>query len=301
MSIRRASQTRLGRPSAVIAGATVTDSMVLVISRRQAANRFAGSRSLSISSGPMTSLSPPSPSRARAVCASSRALVSFPKVSWLAGRPNNPSSPSCRIASSRSALARSIASSASRICCLRDAHRCAPAVVEYARTASSTPARDRPPLHALEQAAILDDRLVGARVVQLAEVDLAEAHPRAQHRRHAGDRALNPILGQQRLNLDQRGAAVTALERLHDGPGLGALHDQHAVLAAHVAGRDPGVGQHHALLGGLNLWRSRAPTRSARSHPRVRLFRTRTGHARKGGLPARVRAGMSERQSRFRR
>ena len=37
---------------------------------------------------------------------------------WLAGRPNNPSSPSCRIVSSRSALARSIASSASRICCL---------------------------------------------------------------------------------------------------------------------------------------------------------------------------------------
>ena len=53
MSIRRGSQRRLGRPSAVIAGATVTDSTVSVISRRQAANRFAGSGSLSISSGPM--------------------------------------------------------------------------------------------------------------------------------------------------------------------------------------------------------------------------------------------------------
>ena len=42
MSIRRGSQRRLGRPSAVIAGATVTDSTVSVISRRQAANRFAG-------------------------------------------------------------------------------------------------------------------------------------------------------------------------------------------------------------------------------------------------------------------
>jgi hypothetical protein len=58
MSIRRGSQTRLGRPSAVIAGATVTDWTMSVISRRQAAKRFAGSRSLSISSGPMTSLSP---------------------------------------------------------------------------------------------------------------------------------------------------------------------------------------------------------------------------------------------------
>ena len=46
MSIRRGSQRRLGRPSAVIAGATVTDSTVSVISRRQAANRFAGSRQL---------------------------------------------------------------------------------------------------------------------------------------------------------------------------------------------------------------------------------------------------------------
>ena len=49
MSIRRGSQRRLGRPSAVIAGATVTDSTVSVISRRQAANRLAGSRSSSIS------------------------------------------------------------------------------------------------------------------------------------------------------------------------------------------------------------------------------------------------------------
>jgi hypothetical protein len=69
MSIRRGSQRRLGRPSAVIAGATVTDPMVSLISRRQAAKRFAGSRSLSISSGPMRSLLPLSPSRARAVCA----------------------------------------------------------------------------------------------------------------------------------------------------------------------------------------------------------------------------------------
>ena len=124
MSIRRGSQRRLGRPSAVIAGATVTDSTVSVISRRQAARRFAGSRSLSMSSGPMMLLSPPSPSRARAACASSRVLASFSKVSWLAGRPNKPSSPSCRIVSSRSALARSIASSASRICCLREARPC---------------------------------------------------------------------------------------------------------------------------------------------------------------------------------
>jgi hypothetical protein len=42
MSIRRGSQRRLGRPSAVIAGATVTDSTVSLISRRHAANRFAG-------------------------------------------------------------------------------------------------------------------------------------------------------------------------------------------------------------------------------------------------------------------
>ena len=138
ISIRRGSQRRLGRPSAVIAGATVTDSTVSLISRRQAANRFAGSRSLSMSSGPMMLLSPASPSRARTACASSRVLASFSKVSWLAGRPNKPSSPSCRIVSSRSALARSIASSASRICCLRDARRCASAVAEYARTASST-------------------------------------------------------------------------------------------------------------------------------------------------------------------
>jgi hypothetical protein len=52
MSIRRGSQRRLERRSAVIAGATVTDSTVSLISRRQAANRFAGSHSLSISSGP---------------------------------------------------------------------------------------------------------------------------------------------------------------------------------------------------------------------------------------------------------
>jgi hypothetical protein len=42
MSIRRGSQRRLERRSAVIAGATVTDSTVSLISRRQAANRFAG-------------------------------------------------------------------------------------------------------------------------------------------------------------------------------------------------------------------------------------------------------------------
>ena len=127
-----------GAPIDVIAGATVTDSTVSLISRRQAARRFAGSRSLSISSGPMTSLSPPSPSRARATCASSSAVVSFSKVSWLTRRPNNPSPPSCRIASSRTAFARSIASSASRICRLRDARGGASAVAEYARTASST-------------------------------------------------------------------------------------------------------------------------------------------------------------------
>ena len=138
MSIRRGSQRRLGRPSAVIAGATVIDSTVSVISRRQAANRFAGSRSLSMSSGPMMLLSPGSPSRARAACASSSAVVSFSKVSWLAGRPNKPSSPSCRIVSSRSAFARSIASSAARICCRRDARGCGSVVAEYARSASST-------------------------------------------------------------------------------------------------------------------------------------------------------------------
>ena len=42
MSIRRGSQRRLGRPSAVIAGATVTDSTVSVISRRQAADPLRG-------------------------------------------------------------------------------------------------------------------------------------------------------------------------------------------------------------------------------------------------------------------
>jgi hypothetical protein len=35
-------------------------------------------------------------------------------------------------------------------------------------------ARDRPPLNPIEQRAILDDRLVSVRVVQLAEVDLAQ-------------------------------------------------------------------------------------------------------------------------------
>ncbi len=50
MSIRRGSQRRLGRPFAVIAGATVTDWTVSVISRRHAARRLAGSRSLSMSS-----------------------------------------------------------------------------------------------------------------------------------------------------------------------------------------------------------------------------------------------------------
>jgi hypothetical protein len=50
-----------GRPSAVIAGATVTDSTVSVISRRQAAKCFAGSWSLSMPSGSMTLLSPPPP------------------------------------------------------------------------------------------------------------------------------------------------------------------------------------------------------------------------------------------------
>ena len=49
MSIRSGSQRRLGRPSAVIAGATVTDWTVSVISRRQAAKRFAGSRNFSMS------------------------------------------------------------------------------------------------------------------------------------------------------------------------------------------------------------------------------------------------------------
>jgi hypothetical protein len=97
-----------------------------------------------------------------------------------------------------------------------------------------------------------------ARVLwQLAEVDLAEVHPRAQHARHAGDRALDPMLGQKRLDLHQRGPAVTALERLHDDVGLRALDDQHAAPSTHVAGGDPGVGQHpacdHALLRGLNL------------------------------------------------
>jgi hypothetical protein len=96
----------------------------------------------------MTLLSPPSPRRARTVCASSRTLVSFPNVSWLAGRPNNPSSPSWRMVLSRSVLARSIASSASRICRLRDARPCTSAVAMYARTASSTIASTRSALTA---------------------------------------------------------------------------------------------------------------------------------------------------------
>ena len=73
------------------------------------------------------------------------------------------------------------------------------------------------------------------------KVDLAEIHPRAQHRLHARDRALDPILGQPRLDLHQRGATVTAPERLHDDPSLAALHDQHAVLTAHVPDRDLGM------------------------------------------------------------
>ena len=86
-----------GRQSAVIAGATVTDSTVSVISRRQAARRFAGSQSLSMSSGPIISLSPGSPSRARAVCASSSVLASFSKVSW---PPAGPTSQARRAAGS---------------------------------------------------------------------------------------------------------------------------------------------------------------------------------------------------------
>jgi hypothetical protein len=39
------------------------------------------------------------------MCASSSAVVSLSKVSWLAARPNKPNSPSCRIVSSRSATA----------------------------------------------------------------------------------------------------------------------------------------------------------------------------------------------------
>ena len=45
MSIRRGSQRRLGRPSAVIAGATVTDSRVSAISRRQSDERVVRNRS----------------------------------------------------------------------------------------------------------------------------------------------------------------------------------------------------------------------------------------------------------------
>ena len=86
MSIRRGSQRRLGRPSAVIAGATVTDSTVSVINRRHAARRFAGSDSLSMSSGPMTLVSPRSPSRAGR-CARHRGPLSASQGSpgWRAG------------------------------------------------------------------------------------------------------------------------------------------------------------------------------------------------------------------------
>jgi hypothetical protein len=56
---------------------------------------------------------------------------------------------------------------------------------------------------------------MSVQVVQLAEVDLAQVHPRAQHPGHPGKRALDPVLGQPRLDLHQRRAAVTALERLH--------------------------------------------------------------------------------------
>src|SRR6202165_4897070 len=69
-------------------------------------------------------------------------------------------------------------------------------------------------------------------------MDLAQIHPRAQHRRHAGERALDPVLGQQRLDLHQRGAAITALERLHHDLRSRGLHPQHAVLAAHIPDRD---------------------------------------------------------------
>ena len=62
-------------------------------------------------------------------------LGQLPKVSWLAGLANNPSSPSWRIVLSRSALARSIAWPASRICWLGDERPRKPAVAECARTA----------------------------------------------------------------------------------------------------------------------------------------------------------------------
>ena len=190
ISIRRGSQRRLGRPSAVIAGATVTDSTVSVISRRQAARRFAGSRSLSMSSGPMTSLSPRSPSRARAACASSSALVSFSKVSWLAGRPNKPSSPSCRIVSSRSALARSIASSASRICCLRDARR--------VRVGRGRVRPDRVQHHLLDPVG-LDRRSSPAAVRARVAAAVAAAVGVDHHPRPARPAPQHPQAGQQPL------------------------------------------------------------------------------------------------------
>ena len=82
--------------------------------------------------------------------------------------------------------------------------------------------------------------------MQLAEVDLAQVHPRAQHRRHPGDGPLNPVLEQERLQLDDRGAPVAALEYLaHDRRQLGHDH-QHTVLATDVSGHDPRVRQHPA-------------------------------------------------------
>ena len=45
---------------------------------------------------------------------------------------------------------------------------------------------------------------MGVEVVQLTEVDLAEVQTRAQHPLHAGDRALDPVLGQVRLHLGGR-------------------------------------------------------------------------------------------------
>ena len=147
MSIRRGSQRRLGRPSAVIAGATVTDSTVSVISRRQAARRFAGSGSLSMSSGPMTSLSPPSPSRARAASRHRAPWSASPRSpGWRAGPTSQARraagschrDPRWRVRSPRPPRG----SAAARRASMQSA------VAEYARTASSTSSSTRSALTA---------------------------------------------------------------------------------------------------------------------------------------------------------
>jgi hypothetical protein len=162
--------------------ATVTESTLSVISRHQAASRFAGSRSLSISSGPMTSLSPASPSRPPALCASSSAVVMSPGSAG--------SRPGLTIQARRAGASGyrdpcwrvRIASSAARICCLLDARPRASAIAQYARTASSMISSTRSALTAARRRHGFRARVTAA-IVAAGAVDHhpRPAGPAAQH------------------------------------------------------------------------------------------------------------------------